>query len=936
MKILDKDHLLVTLDFETFYDKGYSLSAMNTFTYVADERFSIHGVGIKIDDQPTRWFNDTIAALAHIDECNTDSLPIALLCHNTYFDGWILHHHFDWHADLYLDTMCMSRGLFPASSASLEKLCERLWPNDPKMRKGKELVQFKGVTAEQLHSTPAALKTMIRYCHQDVDLTHAAFLRMEQHYPDPELRLIDLTLRMMCEPLVRIDVPRVHACLSGAIEHRNRLIRESGYAESTLSSNTKFEALIRNLGLPVPLKDSPTAKEADGTTPKKIAALGKADLGFQELRRAFTQFEHIWQGRIAAKSVGEITRAERFIATADQCDGYMPVPLIYYSAHTGRYGGGEKLNLQNLGRTSELRRSLCAPPGQMVYVADSSNIEARMLAWEASQEDLLEIFRTGGDVYAYTAQDIYNRPIDKKKDPHERFVGKVTALGLGYGMGWRKFKDTLAAGALGGPPVFMEDHEVQHIVNTFRTKRWAIKNYWQQADQAIVDMYMGNSRQWGPLTIHRNCIVMPNGMALQYPGLRPAEDDEFGGWEYHNGQFFTKIYGGKLCLAKGTQVLTREGWTKIEDVAPNTEVWDGIEWVKCDGSVYNGDKLVIELAGVTMTPDHEVLTDEGWKTASQSQGHNRAESRLPDGDGVRWERWEEIPVVGHMRLRQHQDVGGNRADQDAEARDFGLLRLQEIGEHCAQSDHARDVEASSIRRMAVDDRPLHPADAPSLEQLWGARDQGLSSLEGVVRGVLGGHGADLRTGPDAGPQRQQPALHAGELPLGNVQHPGQQPQEQRADQRQDDQAALDGIGDRAIDPVVSPEPWLALGQAATPDQAVQPIYDLINCGPRNRFVVRDGNGNPMIVHNCENITQALARIVLFDQMLAINELFEPHGGRVVMNVHDEIIAIGPDLGVDEADNELFQQMLTIMRTAPRWCPDLPLDGEGGVAAEYSK
>lgn len=633
MKILDKDHMLVTLDFETFYDKGYSLSAMNTFTYVADERFSIHGVGIKIDDQPTRWFNDTVAALAHVDECNTDSLPIALLCHNTYFDGWILHHHFDWHADLYLDTMCMSRGLFPASSASLEKLCERLWPNDPKMRKGKELVQFKGVTTEQLHSTPAALKTMTRYCHQDVDLTHAAFLRMEPHYPDPELRLIDLTLRMMCEPLVRIDVPRVHACLSGAIEHRNQLIRESGYAESTLSSNTKFEALIRNLGLPVPLKDSPTAKEADGTTPKKIAALGKADLGFQELRRAFTQFEHIWQGRIAAKSVGEITRAERFIATADQCDGYMPVPLIYYSAHTGRYGGGEKLNLQNLGRTSELRRSLCAPPGQMVYVADSSNIEARMLAWEAGQEDLLEIFRTGGDVYAYTAQDIYNRPIDKKKDPHERFVGKVTALGLGYGMGWRKFKDTLAAGALGGPPVFMEDHEVQHIVNTFRTKRWAIKGYWQQADQAIVDMYMGNSRQWGPLTIHRNCIVMPNGMALQYPGLRPAEDDEFGGWEYHNGQFFTKIYGGKLV---------------------------------------------------------------------------------------------------------------------------------------------------------------------------------------------------------------------------------------------------------------------------------------------------------------ENITQALARIVLFDQMLAINELFEPHGGRVVMNVHDEIIAIGPDLGVDEADNELFQQMLTIMRTAPRWCPDLPLDGEGGVAAEYSK
>ncbi len=195
---------------------------------------------------------------------------------------------------------------------------------------------------------------------------------------------------------------------------------------------------------------------------------------------------------------------------------------------------------------------------QMIYVADSSNIEARMLAWEANQPDLLDVFRGGGDVYAYTAQDIYNRPIDKKKDPHERFVGKVTALGLGYGMGWVKFQRTMAAGALGGPPVFLSDAEAQHIVNTFRTKRFAIKAYWAEAEQAITDMYMGNVRQWGVLATHRNCLVMPNGMALQYPGLRPSEADELGrvGWEYHNGKFWTKIYSGKL-VENITQALAR-------------------------------------------------------------------------------------------------------------------------------------------------------------------------------------------------------------------------------------------------------------------------------------------------------------------------------------------------------------------------------------------
>jgi DNA polymerase bacteriophage-type len=199
---------------------------------------------------------------------------------------------------------------------------------------------------------------------------------------------------------------------------------------------------------------------------------------------------------------------------------------------------------------------------QLVYVADSSNIEARMLAWLAGQDNLLEIFRSGGDVYANFASILFGRPIDKEVDKLERFIGKVCVLGLGYGMGWRKFRDTLAAGALGGDPVYFTEIEAQNAVNTYRAANAAIVDYWKQADAAIVDMYMGNSRQWGCLTIHRNCLVMPNGMALQYPGLRPAvkEDDkgnEFtDGWEYHNGKFWTKIYGGKL-VENITQALSR-------------------------------------------------------------------------------------------------------------------------------------------------------------------------------------------------------------------------------------------------------------------------------------------------------------------------------------------------------------------------------------------
>ncbi|KII34886.1 hypothetical protein NL64_06400 [Pseudomonas fluorescens] len=374
MKILGEDYLLVTLDFESYYGTGCTLTSLNTFQYLNHPEFTIHGVGVQLDDGPRQWFRDTADAIAYIEDEACDTL-IALLCQNTQFDGMILHHFYDWHPDLYLDTQCMSKGLFPTESASLEKLCERLWPNDLSMRKGKELVQFRNVTTQQLYASEAMLAAMIKYCigndkkdQGDVGLTYEAFLRMEPHYPDDELRLIDLHIRMMCNPIFTLNKDLVQECYDEGVEKRNALLKAAGVATTTLSSDTKFAAYVRDkLGITLPMKPSPTVKikvlDAEGRetgeeVPKMIPALGKADMGFQEMRAHHKEHEHIWAGRVAAKSTGEITRAERFLETADQCHGMMPVCLNYYGAHTGRSSGTEKLNQQNLRRGSKLRRSL--------------------------------------------------------------------------------------------------------------------------------------------------------------------------------------------------------------------------------------------------------------------------------------------------------------------------------------------------------------------------------------------------------------------------------------------------------------------------------------------------------------------------------------------------------------------------------------------------
>ena len=175
-----------------------------------------------------------------------------------------------------------------------------------------------------------------------------------------------------------------------------------------------------------------------------IPAFSKTDAAYTQMCNMYPQYKHIWEAREAVKSRIEETRAQRLL---DGCtpSNMLPVPLRYYAAHTGRFGGSDKINLQNLPRASQLRNALQAGPEKMLYIADLSNIEARMLAWLAREQDLLDAFAAGEDVYSNFASQIYNRPITKN-DKLERYVGKTAILGLGYGMGANKYKAVLAQG----------------------------------------------------------------------------------------------------------------------------------------------------------------------------------------------------------------------------------------------------------------------------------------------------------------------------------------------------------------------------------------------------------------------------------------------------------------------------------------------------------
>ena len=519
---------IVTLDFETYFDVKFSLTKLTTMEYVSDERFKVWGVGIKVNDGETEWFgeDETEDAIHSIDWSNA-----TVVCHNTLFDGYILTQYYGVKPAYYVDTAAMSRGIYPGQSSRLKDCAVRAFPNDESMRKGEELANAKGVW----DLDPELEEQIAGYCIQDVDLTYAIYQRWKS-MPQDELDLIDLTCRMFCEPKLKIDRERLATYHEQEFKNAEATIAGSGIDRKILSSNQQFAAYIEDeLQLAVPTKVSPT-------TGKDIPALGKNDKAFKQMQDMYPEHQHIWDARTAVKSRLTETRAKRFLSAAWK-DDWLPVPLRYYAAHTGRFGGTDKLNMQNLPRGGELRKCIVAPDDQLLFVADLSNIEARMLAWLAGETDLLQQFRDGADIYSSFASTVYGRPINKNDDPVERFVGKTAILGLGYGLGAQKFKDTLAAGAM-GPPVHFTLAEAQNVVTTYRNTYRGIPTLWRKLEDLLKQtMHHDNyGNKYGPLIVGDRKLVLPNGMALRYHNLRYSS----GGLMYESRGKNEYTYGGRI------------------------------------------------------------------------------------------------------------------------------------------------------------------------------------------------------------------------------------------------------------------------------------------------------------------------------------------------------------------------------------------------------
>lgn len=548
---------VVTLDFETHYGKDYTLSGkINTSEYVRDDRFHVHGVAIKKGNGKTLWYTGRNIALAlkEIDWSKT-----AMVGHNTAFDGFITSEIYGHKPAFYVDTLSMSRASRGHHTRHDLDTVAKAFGHGGKVKR-----DALANTKDKVQLTKDEEAKLGGYAVDDVDDTYRIFWDMYPHVPDDELRLIDITMRMFCDPVLEIDIPRVKAELENELGAKAAALLRSGAQVDDLMSNDKFARLLQAAGAQLPQKISPS-------TGKLTYAFAKSDLAFQDLmKNGNDKVRALCEARLKVKSTIGETRANRFLEAGR--DGMkLPILLNFSGAHTHRWSGGNKMNLQNLKRGGELRRSILAPKGHVVVVADSAQIEARVLAWLSQQMDIVNAFATKQDVYKLMASVIYNVPVEEvTKD--QRFIGKICVLGLGYGMGPQKLQQTLKQGTM-GPPVDISEDECRRIVGIYRQKNWKIKAFWKKMDQVITNMTLGIESKEGPLEVGKGFVRLPNGMFLQYFGLHGTAEitrDDLVMTEttYLTRTGRTKLYGGLLTenvVQALSRIIIAEQMLKIHD-----------------------------------------------------------------------------------------------------------------------------------------------------------------------------------------------------------------------------------------------------------------------------------------------------------------------------------------------------------------------------------
>jgi hypothetical protein len=640
------------------------------------------------------------------------------------------------------------------------------------------------------------------------------------------------------------------------------------------------------------------------------------------------------------RRINSFTRKLEAFDAGTMPDGRYYGGLMYCGANpTARFSGsGGNLNLQNLPREEtfgvNFRHMIRPAEGRKLVVVDLAQIEVRTLFWWAKDQKGLEMIRQAPDIYEVIAiilgmHDPANGSLKDNKPLRQKV--KAMALGCQFGLG----PDGFAAYSGMSLP------EATDAVNLYQSRMRTITKFW---DQLREDMVMSSSLG-EPLQIE-----LPSGRVMNYGIPRKMKTVSSTGKlrfahvgkMVRNGQLRDfRLWHGLLaenCLFEHTQVLTSErGWVSANTVTAGELVFDGEAFVRCDGWKSNGRQPVIDVYGVFATRDHRFLVNGSeWVAAEKccalpvgqvslpydpSNAPHREEV-WPLHSGEATPRAQETERQDHLGLGSPMRLRGEIPQADDRPQEDGVLQqaMSPVPRDTQRrAEDAREIQTPALRSVEEHGGPLPPPNPSSVGELRGSGDQSLPSLAGVIPELLGRHESHVGQGPDPRSDQQRRELLTGELPMGDSSRTGEE--------QTDVEVARVGGGPCGQEWSGTQHGLLSAQEGSDDGTSLcAEVGDILNCGPRNRFAVRAGEGAPVLIaHNC---AQGLARDIFSEMLLRIDEA----GHDIILHVHDEVVV---ECAAEEAE-KVLAECLEIMSTPPAWIPDIPLAAEGEILNFYSK
>lgn len=887
---------LITLDFETYYDKDFNLKRLTTEAYIRDPQFEVIGVGVQIDDGQPEWFSGDNKQVS--DYLHSLNIPEhTLLCHHAAFDGAILSWNYGLRPKYYFDTLSMAKPITGQTvGGSLAALSKKFNLG----AKGVEVVKALG--KRRLDFGFSELHEYGEYCKNDVVLTYKLFDVLKEYSTKKEMYIIDLMIRMYTDPVLQLDKELLVKHLNSVQLKKEKLMAkiDESIGRDALMSNPQFAEVLKKLGVEPPTKVSLR-------TNKEAYAFGKTDVEFKALlEHEDERVQAVVAARLGIKSTLEETRTQSFIGIAER--GALPIMLNYYGAHTGRASGGDKVNLQNLPRGGELRQSIKAPKGHKLVAVDSSQIEARVVAWLAGEDELVGNFAKGEDIYSKFATEVYGRPITKA-DKIERFVGKTC----------------LAEGTL-----------------------VLCNNGWKPIESVTTNDELWDGEEW---VCHQGLVMNGTKETLNLCGI----------------------------------------W-----LTPDHQVWSGTKWLDAQ-SVVQDENILSQVLGTAAEnlPLQAMLSDQevdsvGWllSAAAMEKSTQLTHTTLKtlnqqDATSVQSKR-QLINDIGNtavpclmMSIERDSLIGYRRRFQDAiqlhvkhinttvgEALQYvasgakialsSLSMYKPLAAGMSQNMRWTEQTLTATTNQEISDSYQEVQTYTTNEKLASLRKKlkvydlacsGPRNRFTVLssRGPVIVHNCILGLGYGMGKDKFRSTLKVGQAGVSvdideaeaeRVVKLYRSKYAKIVELWKDGEKALcsmvDGFGFKLgrIGLVCDSE------GIALPNGMMMRYNQLRRESGALVYETRYGANKIYGGKAIENVVQALARIVVFDQMAKIDQHFRKLDTpekryKVVLTVHDEIVVVVPD----EAEEEIKQLLINLMSLPPSWAANLPVacEGESGIS-----